>query len=106
MVKVSQIVKTLCNERVSISQYLLTNAKCLLIEWLNELIYLFDTERVLFKRFDVGSISNNQCKATCYGEEFNPLRHKIKIEVKAATYHMAKIDKDDNGYTAQIILDI
>ena len=78
----------------------------LLVEWLNELIYLFDAEHVLFNRFDIASLSNKRLKATCYGEKIDPLRHRIKIGVKAATYHMLKVDKDSNGYKAQIIFDI
>jgi SHS2 domain-containing protein len=78
----------------------------LLVEWLNELIYLFDVKHILFNRFDIESLTHNQLKATCYGEDFDPMRHKIKIEVKAATYHMLKLDKDGDGYKVQIILDI
>jgi SHS2 domain-containing protein len=78
----------------------------LLVEWLNELIYLFDTEHVLLKRFDIQSLSNTKLKITCCGEKIDPSRHKIKTGVKAATYHMLRIDKDDKGYKAQVIFDI
>jgi SHS2 domain-containing protein len=78
----------------------------LLVEWLNELIYLFDVNHILFNRFDIKSLTNNELKAICYGEDFDPMKHKIKIGVKAATYHMLKIDKGGDGYKAQIILDI
>ena len=78
----------------------------LLVEWLNELIYLFDAEHVLLKNFDVQSLSNTRLKVTCYGEKIDPSRHKLKTEVKAATYHMLRIDKDNKGYKAQIIFDI
>jgi SHS2 domain-containing protein len=78
----------------------------LLVEWLNELIYLFDVKHILFNRFDIESVTRNQLKATCYGEDFDPMKHKIKIGVKAATYHMLKLDKDGGEYKAQIILDI
>jgi SHS2 domain-containing protein len=78
----------------------------LLVEWLNELIYLFDVEHILFNRFDIESLTHNQLKAACYGETFDPMKHKIKIGVKAATYHMLKLDKNGGGYKAQIILDI
>jgi SHS2 domain-containing protein len=78
----------------------------LLVEWLNELIYLFDAEHILFHRFDIESLSNNQLKATCYGEDIDPSKHKIKLGVKAATYHMLKIEKDRNGYKVQIIFDV
>ena len=78
----------------------------LLVEWLNELIYLFDAEHALLKKFDVQSLSNTRLKATCYGEKFDPSRHKIKTGVKAATYHMLRIDKYNKGYKAQVIFDI
>jgi SHS2 domain-containing protein len=51
-------------------------------------------------------LTHNQLKATCYGESFDPLKHKIKIGVKAATYHMLKLDKNGDGCKAQVILDI
>jgi SHS2 domain-containing protein len=78
----------------------------LLVEWLNELIYFFDANHILFNRFDIESLTHNELKATCHGEGFDPLKHKIKRGVKAATYHMLKLDKNSDGYKAQIILDI
>jgi SHS2 domain-containing protein len=78
----------------------------LLVEWLNELIYFFDVKHILFNRFDIESLTHNELKATCYGEDFDPMKHKIKIGVKAATYHMLRLDKNDGGYKAQIIFDI
>jgi SHS2 domain-containing protein len=78
----------------------------LLVEWLNELIYLFDAEHILFSRFDIKRLTNNGLEASCYGENVDPQRHKIRVGVKAATYHMLKIDKDSNGYRVQIIFDI
>jgi len=78
----------------------------LLVEWLNELIYFFDAKHILFNRFDIESLTHNQLKATCHGEGFDPMKHKIKVGVKAATYHMLKLDKSGDGCKAQIILDI
>jgi len=78
----------------------------LLVEWLNELIYFFDAEHILFNRFNIGSLTHNELKATCHGESFDPTKHKIKRGVKAATYHMLSLDKNDDGYKARIIFDI
>ena len=82
------------------------NRDNLLIEWLNELIYLFDAEHLLFNRFEIESLSNSQLKATCHGEKLDPARHRIKIDVKAATYHMLQVAEDSKGYKAQVIFDI
>ena len=104
---------SLITERENIAEKLQRNLEIssedrdsLLVEWLNELIYLFDAEHILFHRFDIESLSNNQLKATCYGEDIDPSRHEIKLGVKAATYHMLKIDKDNSGYKVQIIFDV
>lgn len=78
----------------------------LLVEWLNELIYFFDAKHILFNRFDIESLTQNELKATCYGEGFDPMKHRIKRGIKAATYHMLRLDKNNDGYKAQVILDI
>ena len=77
----------------------------LLIEWLNQLIYLFDTENIVFKRFDVTKLNNTQLKARSYGEKVDSSKHRLKTGIKAATYHMLKIDKG-NGYRVQVLFDI
>ena len=82
-----------------------TDKESLLVEWLNELIYLFDTENIIFKRFDITELNNTRLRAKNYGEKVDSARHKLKTGVKAATYHMLKVDKDD-GYKVQVIFDI
>ena len=77
----------------------------LLVEWLNELVYQFDTEGIIFKRFDVLELNNSHLKARGYGEKADSAKHKLKIGVKAATYHMLKIEKN-GGYRVQVIFDI
>ena len=75
------------------------------MEWLNELIYLFDAENIVFKRFDITHITKTQLKARSYGERVDSSRHKLKTGVKAATYHMLKID-ESNGCNVQVLFDI
>ena len=82
-----------------------TDEESLLVEWLNELIYLFDTENIIFKRFDIAQLNNTQLKARGYGEKVDSSRHKLKTGVKATTYHMLKVDRDD-GYKVQVLFDI
>ncbi len=77
----------------------------LLVEWLNELIYLFDTDNIIFKRFDITQLNNTQLKARSYGEKVDKSKHKLKTGVKAATYHMLKVDKGD-VYKVQVLFDI
>ncbi len=77
----------------------------LLVAWLNELVYRFDTEGILFKRFEISQLDNSHLEARGYGEKADVSRHRLKIGVKAATYHMLKVDKND-GYRVQVVFDI
>jgi len=77
----------------------------LLVQWLNELIYLFDTENIIFNRFDISQLGSTQLKARSYGEKVDSAKHKLKTGVKAATYHMLKVDKT-NGCQVQVLFDI
>lgn len=76
----------------------------LLVEWLNSLIYYFDAEGLIFVRFDITSLDEKSLKARCYGEKYDPARHELNLGVKAATYHMLKVDKEKNE--VRVILDI
>jgi len=80
------------------------DAEALLFEWLNSLIYLFDVEMLLFKRFDIRDFDSRRLAATCYGERYDPSRHQLKLGVKAVTYHMLKIDRERNR--VQVIFDV
>lgn len=77
----------------------------LLVAWLNELIYLFDVDNILLKRFDISRLSKTRLKAKGYGERVNTSKHKIKMGIKATTYHTLKIDRND-GCKVRVIFDI
>ncbi|MHC4537783.1 MAG: archease [Planctomycetota bacterium] len=78
----------------------------LLVSWLNELLYIYDAEYMLFKRFDIIHLDENRLKAKASGEKINLERHELKTDIKAATYHMLKIEKTVNdSFRAQIIFD-
>jgi SHS2 domain-containing protein len=80
--------------------------KDLLVSWLNELIYIFEVERMLFKKFEISTLDATTLKARCYGEHIDPKRHKIKTEIKAATYHMLQIEDKQNLTRVQVLFDI
>ena len=82
-----------------------SDLESLLVAWLNELIYRFDTEGVLFKRFDIIQLDETYLKAKGYGEKADSSKHSLKTGVKGATYHMLKVDKTD-GFRVQVIFDI
>ena len=76
----------------------------LLFNWLNQLIYVFEVEHLLFKRFEITEFTEHNLGATCRGEKYDPSRHQLKLGVKSATYHMLKVDGEKN--TVQVIFDV
>jgi len=80
------------------------DSEALLFEWLNRLIYLFDVEMLLLKRFDIRDFDGRGLKAICYGEKYDPSRHQLKTGVKSATYHMLKVDSGKNQ--VRVIFDV
>ena len=63
------------------------NLDDLLVDFLSELIYLKDAEKIFFSRFDIRIDNDNiSLNAVAQGERIDYNKHDIKVEVKAATY--------------------
>jgi SHS2 domain-containing protein len=77
----------------------------LLVSWLQELLYLLDTEQLVFGRFKV-NVKDCSLNADVWGEPFNPEIHTSKTEIKAVTYHQLEVIESDQGWKAQVIFDL
>ncbi len=78
----------------------------LMVDWLNELLYLHDVENLLFKGFNIESVGEDGLMAVVKGEPFQQKIHVIKTEVKAVTYHRIEVRQEKGGWRAQVILDL
>jgi len=78
----------------------------LMVDWLSELLYLYDVENLLFKGFKVESVGEGGLKARVKGEPFQEGVHVIKTGVKAVTYHQIEVRKENGRWRAQIIFDL
>lgn len=82
----------------------------LFVEWLNELLAKRDIEDMFFSKFKVEKIKKSNkgysLKANAFGEKMDLNKHKIKLEVKAATYSGLKIEKKNNKYYTQCVVDV
>lgn len=69
--------------------------KALLFDWIDQLIFLFDTESFVSNKVSIQEFSktNDQflLKATLEGEEFDISKHSQKSEVKAMTYSFMEV---------------
>ena len=77
----------------------------LLFDWLNELLYQHDTQHLVFGRFEV-RVGKTGLEGSAWGEPFDPARHGVGHEVKAITYHGLKVEQTNDGWLAEVIVDI
>jgi SHS2 domain-containing protein len=110
-----------------------TEPEFLLFDWLSELLYAFESEKLLFSEFQIevgeasgvrehpdgsgsrkapahreayASRSPIRLRATCRGEPMDPARHTMDHEVKAITYHGLTVEPAEGGWMAEVIVDI
>jgi SHS2 domain-containing protein len=78
----------------------------LMFDWLDELIFLFESESLIMKNFD---IAVNETKfsicGNCKGGRFDPSKHESGIIIKAVTYNMMQIKKNEE-WSARVVLDV
>ena len=79
--------------------------EALLVAWLNELLYLFDVDRIIFSDFEVHELDETSLRATARGEKVDASRHHLRTGIKGATYHSLEIAEGD-GIRIQVILDV
>ncbi|GHO55540.1 archease [Ktedonobacter robiniae] len=80
----------------------------LLIGWLDELIFLFDTQFLLVRDVEILDLTETRLKARVTGEAYDAQRHELASAIKAVTWHEAAITCDEisGSYQARIIFDI
>lgn len=77
----------------------------LLADWLNELLFTFESRRLVLARFEV-SVGPVGLVATAHGEALDERRHVLEHEVKAITYHGLRVEQAGGEWVAEVILDI
>lgn len=78
----------------------------LLIAFLNELLYLHESEDFLMASATVTALSSTRAEATLRGETIDPTRHQLQHHVKAVTYHRASVSRTNGGWQATVIVDV
>jgi SHS2 domain-containing protein len=78
----------------------------LLAAWLNELIGIAAIESSFFCRFEIDDLRETRLTARAFGERIDPMRHPLKVEVKAATHHRLSVRRSGSGWEATVLLDL
>ncbi|MEK6645859.1 MAG: archease [Candidatus Firestonebacteria bacterium] len=89
------------------------NKEYLLVSWLSELLYIFDTKKMLFSKFEIKNLTKSNISADIFGEPYVKGKHILKCEIKAITYHQLEIKQSKAKkvllkpfWEAQVIFDV
>ena len=81
----------------------------LLVDWLSELLFIFEVDFLVFSRFDIESIKKHDgeylLSARIFGEEVDPEVHKFDTHIKAVTYNGLEVEETPQGFALQVIVD-
>ncbi len=83
-----------------------TDREALLVNWLQEILWLVDGERWLPRRVSVAEISQTRVAGAAHGEPRDATRHLLRIIVKAITYHQLSVREQNGIWVAEVFLDI
>jgi SHS2 domain-containing protein len=74
----------------------------LLVNWLNELLYLQETRGEAYVTFEIDRLSRRHLQATVHGDR----TENIHTLIKAATYHGLSINRTQGWYTSTVVFDV
>ncbi len=93
-----QEIKVEVTRELEVSSF---DTESLLVKWLNELLYLHETEGELYRDFEIIHLDEKSLRARVWGGKGHP----TKAKVKAATYHNLEIRDVGKGYEATVVFD-
>ena len=84
--------------------------KMLLVDWLAELLYLFEVDEIIFSAFRIETIEKRGegflLKGKASGVPIDLSHHKFDTQVKAVTLHELEVEQDERGrFWVQVVVD-
>ncbi len=76
------------------------------VAFLRELLFRFATERLLPAEVEVHRVDAEGAEATVGFARYDPSRHAEGADVKAVTWHAARLEPEGSGWVGQIVFDI
>ncbi|MDP2767058.1 MAG: archease [Candidatus Methanoperedens sp.] len=85
------------------------DVEMLLFNFLQELIFYKDAERLLFNKFDLDIEQKEggwHLSAKAYGEEIDREKQELLADAKAVALHQFKVEETVQGWRAMVIVDV
>jgi len=96
-------VDTVCTRRIEVRA---ANFADLLVEWLSAIVLAAATHAELYESALVDRVEDGFAAGIVFGEPVDPVRHELRFDVKAATYHDLVMEHTDAGYHARVVFDL
>ncbi|MBI4405422.1 MAG: archease [Deltaproteobacteria bacterium] len=81
----------------------------LMVRWLNEILFFFEKDKFLAKRILFENFDGKHIESVLWGDTYDPIRHGLASEIKAATYHQLKLSEvttPELKFRAEIFVDL
>jgi SHS2 domain-containing protein len=78
----------------------------LLVHLLQEILYLHEVKKMLFKDFKLNLTGEAHAKGKALGEEIDVDKHDLRLDIKAVTYHNLKIEPINDKLKVDIVFDV
>lgn len=78
----------------------------LMVNWMRELLYLFQGSGYLLKGFQIHEVKDSYVRAEVSGEKFDPDRHEIFRDIRSVISHQSRMGTTGDQWTAQVIFEI
>lgn len=78
----------------------------LLVNWLNEILYIFEVRGFYPVSFLVETITDHSVCGLARGEAFDLDRHPVQRVVKAVTYHQLQLEQIQGEWRARVYVDL
>ena len=82
------------------------SAEELIVDWLSEVLTEGNARGELYSEVAVQEVGQHYAKGVLRGEAVDPLKHDLRFDVKAATYHNISVTRESDGLRSRVIFDL
>ena len=81
-----------------------TDRDDLIVNWLRELLYLYQGSGYLLKEFSIREVKDTIVKAEVAGKKSIQTAMRFKQEIAAVAFHKSRMEKTGNQWTRSILI--
>jgi SHS2 domain-containing protein len=79
-----------------------SDRETLLVNWLNEILYLEQTHHEFYDHFLLSDVTENHLRAQLYGRQLD----RSLTSLKAVTFHNLEVKESSEGLEAMVVVDV